>query len=529
MSDGASIFEFMKPKSLLLKVSPQRLGGAERTKRNSPEISCFHLSGRRKTVSALLLATALWAAGARAQNAAPIAIVGAPLSLNGALTGALSANPTARASQQEFALATAQLARARAAAGFSVTLDSSVGLSNANVIQGPPSRENFNTLTNTLTVPLNVGPFGRRAKLSVAQAQQELLAAGARFEAARLSLAGEVNAAYYNVLRGQALLQIARETEAQAVRQYQDAGKRFKLGDAPELDVIRARVPVAGARAAEVGALNSLAIARQTLNVLVGQPLDSPVDVEEVPLAATALPFTLEEARARAIEFSPAVRAADATVKAGELGLQIAKHGRDPVLALQASDIRSNDQTGFRSLDTVQATISIPLSDGGAARAARRGAQATLEGAKAQAEIARQTTLVAVSAAYLTAQSSQKQLDAARQARDIAQIAYDKTARGYTLGLFPFADVLTAQTELRLARTLYAQTLYDAANAVATLGNTVNQGATTLPAIDGGNAPTVVAPTAGIAATPSVPTTPAAPVAGVAASSGTAPLAGGAR
>ena len=467
---------------------------------------------RGKTIGVLLFASATPTVCAFAQSA--------PLSLGAALNGALTANPTARASQQEFALATSQLAAARAAAGFSITLDSSVGLSNANVIQGPPSRENFNTLTNTLTVPLNIGPFGRRVKLSVSQAQQELLAAGARFEAARLDLAGQVNAAYYNVLRQQALLQIARETEAQAVRQYQDAGKRFKLGDVPELDVIRARVPVANARAAEVGALNSLAIARQTFNVLVGQPLDASVDVEEVPLAATQLPFTLEEARARAVDFSPAVRAADATVRASELGLQIAKRGRDPVLALQASDIRSNDQTGFGRLDTVQATISIPLSDGGAAKAARQGAQATLKGAQAQAELARQTTLVAVSAAYLTAQSSQKQLDAARQARDIAQTAYDKTARGYTLGLFPFADVLTAGNELRLARTAYAQALYDAANAVATLGNVVNQGATALPAITDGSAPTVVAP----------PTTatPATSNAGTAANSGTAPMVGGA-
>ncbi len=466
---------------------------------------------RGKTVGALLLATAAPTLCAHAQTTAP-------LTLGGALNGAISANPTARASQQELALAGAQLASARAAAGFAVTLDSSVGLSNANVIQGPPSRENFNTLTNTLTVPLNVGPFGRRVKLSISQAEQELTAAQARFEAARLELAGQVSAAYYNVLRQQALLTIARETEAQAVRQYQDAGKRFKLGDVPELDVIRARVPVANARAAEVSALNSLAIARQTLNVLVGQPLDMPFEVEEVPVAATQLPFTLEEARTRAVEFSPAVRAADATVRANEIGLQISKRSRDPVLALQASDIRSNDQTGFRSLDTVQATISIPLSDGGASKAARRAAQATLEGSRAQAELARQTTLVAVSTAYLTAQSSQRQLDAAREARDIAQIAYDKTARGYTLGLFPFADVLTAGNELRLARTAYAQALYDAANAVSTLGNTVNQGATALPAPADGSAPASVAPT--------VPAN--VPNVGTAASSGTAPLAGGA-
>lgn len=476
---------------------------------------------RRASLSLLLFQSALLTC-ARAQTApAPVAPISGPLSLGGAIGGAIAANPTARASAQELTLAQAQLAQARAAAGFGVTLDSSVGGSNANVIQGPPNRESFGTVTNTLTVPLNIGPFGRRTKLGITQAQQQLTAAQARFEAARLELAGQVGTAFYDLLRQRALLQIARATEAEAVRQYVDAGKRFKLGDAPELDVTRARVPVANARAAEFSALNALAVARATLNVLIGQPLDAPLDVQDVPLAATQLDLTLEAARTRAIAFSPSVRAADATVRANETALQIAKRSRDPVLALQGSDIRSNDKTGFSRLDSVQATISIPLSDGGLSKAQRQAAQAALEQARAQAQVARQTTLLAVSAAYLTAQSSQKQLGAALEARDVAQTAYDKTARGYRLGLFPLADVLTAGNELRQARTAYAQALYEAANAVSTLTNTVNSGATTVPA--SGGAPAVAAPST----TPAT-TAPAAPVAGTAASSGTAPLAGGA-
>jgi outer membrane protein TolC len=62
-----------------------------------------------------------------------------------------------------------------------------------------------------------------------------------------------------------------------------------------------------------------------------------------------------------------------------------------------------------------------------------------------------------------------RQADAAKVALDIAQTAYDKTVLGYHNGLFPFTDVLSAQTALAQARSAYTQALYDAGAAEATL------------------------------------------------------------
>jgi outer membrane protein TolC len=394
------------------------------------------------------------------------------VTLSSALAAALSTNPTARAATHQLAQARARTAQAEAQRRFQITLDTTGGGSNADVYQPPPAHETFGTLQNTLTIPL---PIGARPRLAVEQARAELAAAQAQYDSARLSLALEVSTAYYDLLRKQALLQIAQETLAAAQRQLSEAELRLKAGDAPDLDVLRARVPVALAQAGLYQAENAAAVARQSLNSLIGNPLDAPLDAAEVTPAATALPLTLEEARTQALQAAPQLRAADATIRASEAALRSARRWREPMLSLQAFDLRSGDKTGFSREDTIQASLSFPLTDGGLGRAKSREAQAAVQQAQAQAEGARRTTLVSVSAAYLTAQSSGRQVDAARVAQEIAQAAYDKMVLGYRNGLFPLTDVLNAQATLNQARIAFRQSLYDAAVAISTLNNAIGK------------------------------------------------------
>jgi len=397
--------------------------------------------------------------------AAPAAASG-PLSLSAATTAALSANPLSRSAREQLTQAQARLAQAQAQQRLQVLFSTTGGVSDARVYAPPPARETFGTLVNTLTIPL---PFGRRPRLAVAQADALVAAAQAQVEASRLSLAGQVATAYYDVLRKQALLVVAQENQANAARQAGDAQKRFRAGDVPELDVLRTQTPVAAAEAAFYQADTALAAARQTLNGLLGRPLDDAFSVTEAESPPAAM--TLAEARERAVKNSPDVRAAEASVRAQEIAQQAVGLWREPIYSLQGSDTRSNDQTGFARLDTIEATITIPLSDGGLARAQVREARSALEQARAQAESARRTTLVTVSTAYLLAQGSLRQVAAARVAREIAQTTYEKTVRGYQAGLFPLTDVLSAQSALAQARVADAQARYDAAAAAATLNN----------------------------------------------------------
>lgn len=395
----------------------------------------------------------------------------APFTLASATAMAFTSNPVPRAAQFQIVQAQQRLAQAQAQQRWAVSFSSSVSGSNATIYE-PRGDVTFGQIVNSVNIPL---PVSRKGRLAITQATAQVAAAQAQFDSARLTLAGQVSTAYYDLQRKGALLKAAQETLAAANRQVTDAEKRFRAGDAPELDVLRARVPVATAQASVYQAENAVRVAEGTLNSLLGRPLDSPVPLTDnaTDTPITALPFALEEARAQASENRPDLRAAEATVRAAEIGVSVARTGRDPLYSLQASDTRSNDKTGFTRLDSVGATITLPLSDGGLTKAQVKEADAGLEAAKAQLLVARQTVEATLYSAYRNAEASLRQIEAARTSQELAQTAYEKATRGYQTGLFPLTDVLSAQSALTQARIAYVQAVYDAAAAVATLNNAV--------------------------------------------------------
>lgn len=425
----------------------------------------------------------------------------APLTLTQITGLAVQASPALTAAGQSVAQAQARVAQAQAQRRLQITFNSTSSLSYGTVYQLPPSQETFGTLQNTLTVPL---PLGRRPGFVVTQAQEQRGAAAAQLDSARLAVVGAAAAAYYDLLRRSALLAVAQETLAENQRALGDTQKRNLAGDVAQIDVLQAQVPVAAAQATLDGAENDFDVARETLNSLLGRPLDAPLAVADITPSAVALPYTLAQAQAFVLSRSPDLRAAQATIRADEAALSAARLYRDPTYSLQAIDIRSKDVTSFRQLDTIQAAITLPLTDGGLGRAQVQEAQAALNAAKTQVEIIRRQALAGVSAAYLTAESRRRQIASARTAQEIAQITYARTTLGYRNGLFPLLQVLNARAALTQARIAYTQALYDAAAA-----------STSLSTAFAGFVPTAL---------PAPPAAPAAPPTGA---NGTAPAGAG--
>jgi len=450
-----------------------------------------------------------------------VALAQAPLTLAQVTQMATDASPALSAARQTVAQASARTRQAEAGRRFQITFNSTASLSAASVYQPPPTYETFGTLQNTLTVPL---PLGKRPRLAVTQAQELRGAALAQLDSARLSLVGQAAAAYYDVLRKQALLAVAKQTLAENQRALSDVQKRNNAGDAAQLDVLQAQVPVASAQSTLDGATNDLAVADETLNSLLGRPLDDPIVLADISPGALAPAYTLAQAIEFALSRSPDIRAAEATIRADKAALEAARLYREAAYSLQAIDIRSKDVTSFQSVDTIQATVTLPLSDGGLGHAQVQEAQAALLGATAQIEVVRRAITAGISAAYLTAQSRRRQVESARTAQGIAQITYDKTTLGYRNGLFPLLQVLNARAALTQARIAYTQALYDAASASTTL-STAFAGAVPPPAVPATPIPVVAPPTGAGGTSPAGAGTPGTTPAG---NSTTGPNAGGA-
>ena len=447
-------------------------------------------------------------------------------SLADLIQSAIRTNPQITAAAQQLAQVQAKVGQAQAQKRFQLTFNSTVSGSDASVIQPPPSHETFGTLQNTISTPL---PLGRKAGLAVTQAQRQLTAAQAQYTSARLALAGQVTMAYFDLLRKQAARDIAQDVLTQAERDLSTAQKRNRAGDVPELDVLQAQTPVSSATAGLAKAEIDVVIARQTLNDLAGRPLDAPLAVASATGLAPPPPYTLARAQALALQRSADVQVADANVRAGEAAVQSARLYREPQYSLQVSDQRSTDQTSFSRLDTVQAAVTLPLSDGGLGAAQVREAQAALAQSRAQAQSARKTALTAVTTAYLTSQSARAQVAAAKEAQDVAQVTYDKTVRGYQNGLFPLINVLNAQTALAQTRKNYIQTLYDALSSDAALAAAI-AGGTALSSAPSGAAPGALAPNTPGSAAPGAPGGAAPPASATPAGTppANAPAAGGA-
>jgi outer membrane protein TolC len=407
----------------------------------------------------------------------------APLTLSDAITKALAESPNARVAAQQLAQAEARVGQAQAGRRFQITFNSTASGSNADVIQPPPAHETFGTFQNTLTIPLPVGP---KANLAIRQSEAQLDSAQAQYESARLSLANQVTTAYYDLLRKQTVLQVAQETLALDQHQADDTAKRNRAGDVPELDVLRSQSSIASAQSQQIGAQNDVAVAQQALNSLIGQSLNAPLNIAAVPDNASMSVPTLDEAQTQALAASPDIRSAQASRRAAQAALDLARRYGDPSLSLQVIDTRSGDKTAFSREDTLEASVTVPLSDGGLGHAQVREAQAGLAQAQSEVEIARQKVLTTVNAAYLTTQSTVRQIAAARSARDIAQTVYDKTVRGYQNGLFPLSDVFNAQSALTQAKIAETQAVYDAAVAVSSL-NAAIKGGSPISSGSGGN------------------------------------------
>ena len=416
---------------------------------------------------ALILLPSLWPGLCFAQAAGSTS----PLTLAQVTATGLTVSPSVTIAQENLAPARARLGQAQAGRRFQITFNSTAGVSNGAIYQSPPGQETFGSLQNTLTVPL---PFGPRLGALQTQAARQSEAAEDALASARLTAAGSVQTAYFDLLKQRALLANARENAVQAQSALDVAQKRYQDGAAPQLDILKAQVPAVTAQAAVTQAQSAVDAAAQTLNSLLGRPLDAQTEIADIG-ASPALTLTLADARRLSVPSSAEVRAATAAVAAAEAGLQAARLTRTPDLALQATDVRSKDITGFSRLDTAQLSVTIPLSDGGLARAQIQEAAGALRAAQASLIQARQTAELTAGAAYVTAQGAQAQIGPTQTAADIAAATLVKTREGYLAGLNPIIDVLNAQLALNQARIAHAQAVYDAAAAAAALSRALGK------------------------------------------------------
>lgn len=367
------------------------------------------------------------------------------------VTQAQRANTSVRSAQA--ALQQARAVRDVNTAGLSPSLSAS-GSAQRGKSEGSDTR---NSLRAGLDARWEIDVFGaRRSSLNASEADAQ--ASWASLADIQVSIAAEVALAYIQLRGQQAQLQIARNNLASQQETLQITDWRLQAGLTSSLELEQARTATEQTSAQLPTLQASVNQTRLSLALLTGQTPDAlqALVSEPQPVPALAGDWALG-IPAQALGQRPDIQAAEQRVRAALSRVSAADAARYPGFALSGSlGLNALSLSGLTSGASVASallgSISVPLLDGGAARAQVRVQEAGLEQARVAYEAVVLTALKDVEGALVTLQGDRaRQLNLQNAATAAANAALLAQQR-YASGLIDFQTVLQTQRTLLTAQ-----------------------------------------------------------------------------
>lgn len=455
-----------------------------------------------------------------------------PLLQSPKLSGEMLAHPLtiqeavaiALATNRNLALANANLLKAQgrtqeANTAFNPTAGSTLSyirLNSGQTVQIGGANITFvNEEQKTIGVQMSL-PIDISGMLRTAADQSRFVEIASRLDVNRASnqIVSDVKAAFYDVLRAQALTVVSTENLINSQTRLDDAQKRLKAGVVAVYDVIRAQTDVANAQHQVIQTRNSVSLAIANLNSVIGIDINTPLHVSnegalDVPTGDSStlnlnispppsegksndeliqqasvaydslnLGADYDKVLKEAIETRPEVWQAEANLRASRKGILLARRSSLPSFALTWGMNYTPDTAGFApQLVSWQAMaqVTLPLFDGGGAKARREQAKADI----AASEVSKRTTVDSVTLevrqAYLNlllARNSvlvtKQVVTQAKEGYRLARVRYNEGVSAQA-GISPLLEISDAQAALTLAESNQVNALYDYNSARARL------------------------------------------------------------
>jgi outer membrane protein TolC len=430
-------------------------------------------------------------AGAPADSSRPASPPDTTSSLDSLIADALVANPTIHA-----AAARAKAARARI--GPAGTRPDPVLM--AGIQNFPVSEPGFSDfMTMKMIGVTQAFPFPGKLSLRTRAATDEVTAAEAALEAARLDVTTRVKEAYYELAFADRALDIVRRNESVLTNLIAVSEARYPTGAGTQAEVLRARTEAANLDAAASALMEQRRSALARLNAVLDRPSETPVTAPALPAsivraavadsaaqvhfassvigarAADTPLLPLDSLQALAVANSPMIREHAARIAAERARLQLAEKAYLPDISLS---LDYGQRRGFA--DMVSAVVSIPIP-------LQKGRKQDAEVAAADAELAALHAEHREMVNRLNAEVAQRvsDLERARTALALmkrailpqAQAALASSTASYQVGRLDFAAVIDAQATVFNTETDYYRSLTDFATNLAKLERTVGAGA----------------------------------------------------
>lgn len=380
------------------------------------------------------------------------------LPLDAALQKAEIASPDVAQARERVNENAALLQAARGAAAPALT---------ANYAQAPQGGSNNDTIAQRLTTvgaQVTLGDFlassasVRQAAYTLEAARYDLLDAQ---RAERVKVAGE----YYTALKARAAVALREQSLSGARADLRAAELRFRAGDAPRLDVVRAQVALASAQTDLAAAQVDLQNALEALSVETAEPAPA---FETLAPAGAAPPLpSAQRAIERALAQRSDLASAEQDVRAQESAVHVASRGVLPSLIVSAGYTTGVDSGVQVHGPSANVTAAFPISHAAADRISAE--RARLAQAQYRSEAIRRQIVLEVGAAARTYAETVRASESAARARAAAQSELDATQIGYKSGASSSLDVADARRTYVQAALAELNAVYAQAQAAATL------------------------------------------------------------
>jgi len=269
-----------------------------------------------------------------------------------------------------------------------------------------------------------------------------------------------VAGSYFAVLSSQDGVIFAEAEEKALQRQFEQAEQRFEVGLTAVTDVHEARASYDNARARAIVSRNNLADTKEALYELTRQYFDDidPLQ-DELPLVKP-LPENPDEWLDIAMQYNPAIIAAQQEVEIANANTRLQRSARIPTLDLVAgySSFTNNEfilrddlqnplfTTSLVNKDTrIGLQLNWNMYQGGYVYSRTRQARSLLNAVNEDLEQRQRAVVRATNNAYRAVIAGIEQVRAFNQAMVSAESALEATQAGFEVGTRTIVDVLIAQ------------------------------------------------------------------------------------
>ena len=277
----------------------------------------------------------------------------------------------------------------------------------------------------------------------------------------------EVRVAYFNVLKAQRGLDVAKQAVEQLLSHRNMAQDFFDAGVIPKNDLLRAEVELANGKQNLVRAENAVEIAKAKFNTVLRREIDTPTEVEDI-LALRPYAKTFDECQRLAIENRPEVKSYIRRVEQSQKLVKLAKSEYLPSINVVGHFERYGDNADvngspYRNQDStyVMGIATWNFWEWGrtknrvdASRSRQNQTSYALDNIKDQVSLE-------VKNAWLALHEAEKQVAVTKKSIEQADENFRVSTERYKEQVGTSTDVIDAQTLLTRAKTDYFNALSD--------------------------------------------------------------------